>query len=76
MAYLNGVLVSNEVISPHKHNFIGMFRTPDPPGGPGYIQCSCGEVLQDSGNSIKHWLKGHFDTPVYEDKGPPGEGCS
>jgi len=33
----------------------------------GYIQCSCGVVLQTQEAVREHWQRGHFDTPLYED---------
>ena len=50
--------------------FIGMHRPTweQISSGGGYIQCSCGVVLQTVGATREHWQLGHFDTPVYKNE--------
>lgn len=55
-----------------KKIFVGMFRPPweKISTGGGYIQCSCGQILQTQEATREHWQLGHFDSPIYKTLNP------
>lgn len=67
MVYLDGLLTEEDKINPKEHKFIGMWRPPiNPHKEPtGYIQCTCGHILQYRGQEIEHYNKGCYDVPQY-----------
>ena len=69
--YLDGVLVSVQIISPAKHKFIGAWRSPQAPVPTSahpydVYPCPCLQHLWDVGSVILHWQQGHMDVPQYE----------
>ena len=71
---LNGKFVRDDGIDPGKHKFIGTFREPYKlPETSGYILCSCGQTLQSTDQSFKHWQSGHWDILQYVDIESPEE---
>ena len=73
--YLDGVLVAVETISPEKHKFIGVWRSPAAPVPTtehpyDVYDCPCLQSLWDVGSVVLHWQQGHMDVPQYQSLSP------
>lgn len=67
MVLLDGKEVEDNIITPEKHKFIGIFRKPNPyPSGIYDVCiCNCGRHLWAKEDIYAHWLLGHFDICQY-----------
>lgn len=67
MPYLDGFEVSDAIITPALHRFVGTFRTPRAPDaqGAGVMVCGCGHYLKYFEEVYDHWQRGHFDKLQY-----------